>query len=135
MSSSDTLHFQPHSVPQEHALRHQPVSAISRKGVIQYNPFISHCYNELPKSSDHKSESRAIALGKAWERGNRHERVKPLRGAQLVEIQPGQSRSGQAGSECCHSPGDWWVTKRTQRGSGPRGISSEIFPCSGSRRC
>ena len=35
--------------------------------------------------------------------------MKPLNGVQLVQVQPGQSRSGQAGSECCHSPGDWWV--------------------------
>ena len=26
-----------------------------------------------------------------------------------MKIQPGQSRSGQAGNESCHSPGDWWV--------------------------
>jgi hypothetical protein len=26
-----------------------------------------------------------------------------------VQLQPGQSRSGQAGSECCHSSGDWRV--------------------------
>lgn len=26
-----------------------------------------------------------------------------------MQVQPGQSRSGQAGSECCHSPGDWRV--------------------------
>jgi hypothetical protein len=26
-----------------------------------------------------------------------------------VQIQSGQSRSGQAGSECCHSSGDWRV--------------------------
>jgi hypothetical protein len=28
---------------------------------------------------------------------------------QLVQVQPGQSSSVQAGSECCHSPGDWRV--------------------------
>jgi len=33
--------------------------------------------------------------------GERHEHVKPLNGIQLVQIQPGQSRSGQAGSESC----------------------------------
>lgn len=26
-----------------------------------------------------------------------------------MQVQPGQSRSGQAGSECCRSPGDWRV--------------------------
>jgi hypothetical protein len=34
-------------------------------------------------------------------------RPKPLNGVQLVKIQPGQSRSGQAGSEPCLSSGDW----------------------------
>jgi hypothetical protein len=27
----------------------------------------------------------------------------------LVQVQPGQSRSWQASSESCHSPGNWWV--------------------------
>jgi hypothetical protein len=31
----------------------------------------------------------------------RDEHVKPLNGIQLVQIQPGQRRSGQAGSESC----------------------------------
>jgi hypothetical protein len=35
--------------------------------------------------------------------------VKLLIEIQLVQVQPGQSRSGQADSECCHSPGDWRV--------------------------
>ncbi len=35
----------------------------------------------------------------------RHERVKPLNGIQLVQIQPGQRRSGQAGSESCTCAG------------------------------
>ncbi len=34
---------------------------------------------------------------------------KPLNPIQRVQVQPGQSRSRQAGSECCHSPGDWRV--------------------------
>jgi hypothetical protein len=45
---------------------------------------------------------QAIAPGtKPGEGGVRHERMKPFDGTQLVGIQPGQSRSGQAGSECC----------------------------------
>jgi hypothetical protein len=40
---------------------------------------------------------------------NYDELVKPLDEVQLVQFQPGQSRSGQAGSECCHSSGDWRV--------------------------
>jgi hypothetical protein len=28
-----------------------------------------------------------------------------------VQIQSGQSRSGQAGSACCHSSGDWRVRR------------------------
>jgi hypothetical protein len=35
--------------------------------------------------------------------------MKPLTGIQLVRVQPGQSRSGRAGSESCHSLGDQWV--------------------------
>ena len=35
--------------------------------------------------------------------------MKPFIGVQLVKVQPGQSRSGQAGSACCHSSGDWRV--------------------------
>ena len=35
--------------------------------------------------------------------------MKPLNEIQLVQVQPGQRRSGQAGSACCHSPGDWRV--------------------------
>ena len=44
---------------------------------------------------------------------------KPLDGIQLVRIQPGQSRSGQAGSEPCLSWGDLWGLKRRQQESGP----------------
>ena len=51
----------------------------------------------------------ADRAGKARKRGNQDELAKPLVGVQLVQVQPGQSRSGQAGSECCHSPGDWRV--------------------------
>jgi len=35
--------------------------------------------------------------------------VKPLDEVQRVQVRPGQRRSGQAGSECCHSSGDWRV--------------------------
>ncbi len=35
----------------------------------------------------------------------RDEHVKPLNGIQLVKIQPGQRRSGQAGSESCTCAG------------------------------
>jgi len=47
--------------------------------------------------------------GKAWKGGICDETVKLFIGIQLVQVQPGQSRSGQAGSECCHSSGDWRV--------------------------
>jgi hypothetical protein len=70
---------------------------------------------------------QAIALGKLGKGGFEHERMKPFIGAQLVQVQPGQSRSEQAGSESCLSSGDRWGLKRRQRGRGPRGISSEIF--------
>jgi hypothetical protein len=38
---------------------------------------------------------------KALEKGNDDERVKPLDGIQLVQIQPGQCRCGRAGGESC----------------------------------
>ncbi len=34
--------------------------------------------------------------------------MKPFIGAQPVKVRSGQSRSGQAGSECCISRGDPW---------------------------
>ena len=41
-------------------------------------------------------------------------------------VSPARPQSSrQAGSECCHSPGDWWVPKHTQQGSRPRRFSSE----------
>lgn len=52
---------------------------------------------------------QAIALRQLGRGGSSDERVKPLIGAQRVQVPPGQRRSGQAGSESCHSPGDWWV--------------------------
>ena len=62
-----------------------------------------------------------------------HELTKPLEEIQLVEIQPGQSRSGQAGSESCLSSDNVAGVKRRQQGSGPRGFSSEIVYRCGSR--
>ena len=44
-----------------------------------------------------------------------HESMKPLIGIQLVEVQPGQSRSGQAGSACCAVSGDRWGEAYTAR--------------------
>ncbi len=41
--------------------------------------------------------------------------MKPLIGIQLVEVQPGQSRSGQAGSACCAASGDRWGEAYTAR--------------------
>jgi len=46
-----------------------------------------------------------IALGKVRKRRICSESVKPFIGVQLVKVQPGQSRSGQAGSKCCHAAG------------------------------
>ena len=37
---------------------------------------------------------------------NDDELAKPLSEVQLVQVQPGQSRSGQVSNECCHSSGD-----------------------------
>jgi hypothetical protein len=51
--------------------------------------------------------------------------MKLLNGVQLVKVQPGQSRSGQAGSECCVASGDRWgeaytARKRAARVSAPK---------------
>jgi hypothetical protein len=59
--------------------------------------------------SSHRGNEMADRAGKARKRGNQDELAKPLVGVQLVQVQPGQSRSGQVGSECCHSPGEWRV--------------------------
>jgi len=52
--------------------------------------------------------------------------VKPPIGTQGVKVPSHQSRSGQVSSEHCRLPGDWQAPKRMQRGSRPRGLSSEI---------
>lgn len=72
-------------------------------------------------------EIQAIALGKAWRRRSLDERVKPSIATQLVQVQPGQSRSGQAGSECCHSPGDWWVRSVHSEEAGREGSAPKAF--------
>jgi len=64
---------------------------------------------------------KTVALGKARERRIRDESVKPLKEVQLVKVQPGQSRSGQAGSECCLSPGDWRVRSVHSKEAGREG--------------
>jgi len=60
-------------------------------------------------------EIQAIALGKARERGIRNETVKPFKEVPPVQVRPGQSRSGRAGSECCLSSGDRRVEAYTAR--------------------
>jgi hypothetical protein len=76
--------------------------------------------------SSHGGNEVAGRAGKARKRGNQDELAKPLVGVQLVQVQPGQSRSGQAGSECCHSPGDCGCEAYTASKQAVR-ISSEIF--------
>jgi hypothetical protein len=58
-------------------------------------------HHEATGFSPEFTQTGSYRARKAWERGNNHERVKPLNGIQLVQIQPGQRRSGQAGSESC----------------------------------
>jgi hypothetical protein len=55
--------------------------------------------NKLPTLTNRASRHESVA------EEERHEHVKPLRGIQLVQIQPGQRRSGQAGSESCTCAG------------------------------
>ena len=47
---------------------------------------------------------------------------------QLVQVQPGQSRSGQAGSECCHSPGDWRVRSVHSKEAGREDSAPKSIP-------
>ena len=72
-------------------------------------------------------EFEAIALGKARERRIRDESVKPLKEVQLVKVQPGQSLSRQAGSECCLSPGDWRVRSVHSKEAGREGSAPKSF--------
>jgi hypothetical protein len=44
-----------------------------------------------------------------------------------VRVQPGQSRSGQAGSESCHSPGDRWVRSVDSEGAGRADSAPKSF--------
>jgi len=72
-------------------------------------------------------EIQAIALGKALERRIRDESVKPLKEVQPVKVRLGQSRSGQADSECCISTGDrrdeaYTARKQAARVSAPKSI-------------
>ena len=53
--------------------------------------------------------------------------MKPLVEIQLVQVQPGQSRSGQAGSECCHSPGDWRVRSVHSKEAGRENSAPKSF--------
>jgi hypothetical protein len=46
---------------------------------------------------------------------------------QLVQVQPGQGRSGQAGSECCHSSGDWRVRSVHSKEAGREDSAPKSF--------
>jgi len=54
-------------------------------------------------------------------------RLKPLNGIQLVKLQPGQRRSGQAGSEPCLSPGDRWGRSVGSEEAGREGTAPTSF--------
>ncbi len=63
-------------------------------------------------------QQRAVLAGKSAEEEElEHELVKPFNEIQLVQVQPGQSRSGQAGSECCQA----WRTLRQEHQWDQRG--------------
>jgi hypothetical protein len=72
-------------------------------------------------------EIQAIALGKARERRIRDESVKLLKEVQPVKVRSGQSLSGQAGSECCLSPGDWRVRSVHSKKAGREGSAPTSF--------
>lgn len=46
-----------------------------------------------------------------------------------MQVQPGQSRSGQAGSECCHSPGNWRVRSVHSEETGHEGSAPKSSSC------
>jgi hypothetical protein len=54
-------------------------------------------------------------------------RLKPLDGIQLAKLQPGQRRSGQAGSEPCLSPGDWRGRSVGREEAGREGTAPKSF--------
>ena len=68
-------------------------------------PYRDHCATAV---GAHQRQN-LISRWEVRKRRNYDELAKPLIEVQLVQVQPGQSRSGQAGSECCHSSGDWRV--------------------------
>jgi hypothetical protein len=70
---------------------------------------LSHGWGGTAAMLRYQAAEFANRAGKARKRRNYDELAKPLIEVQLVQVQPGQSRSGQAGSECCHSSGDWRV--------------------------
>src|SRR5271156_524360 len=79
---------------------------------VDYHPsFQTKLFRVKRKKCAQKELDRAdivIALGKAWKRRNRDETVKPLMESSGCKSRTAKA-STQAGSECCHSPGDWWV--------------------------
>jgi len=77
---------------------------------------------------------QAIALCLTWKRRIPDDRVKPLIGAQRVKVPPGQRRSVQAGSESCHSPGDWWVRSVDSEEAGREDSAPKAFHRCGCRR-
>ena len=56
-------------------------------------------------NSTENSEIDSSRQAKLGTGGSNHEVLKLVNGILLVKVQPGQSRSGQAGSESCHSAG------------------------------
>ena len=44
-----------------------------------------------------------------------------------MQVQPGQSRSGRAGSECCHAPGDWRVRSVHSKEAGREDSAPKSF--------
>ena len=53
--------------------------------------------------------------------------MKLFSGVQLVQVQPGQSRSRQAGSECCDSSGDWRVRSVHSKEAGREDSAPKSF--------
>jgi hypothetical protein len=60
---------------------------------------------DLELTTDRDIKGGALSRQESVGEEERCEHVKPLNGIQLVQVQPGQRRSGQAGNESCACAG------------------------------
>jgi len=85
-----------------HSDRH--VKYDMKLGAVATDGITRRCTRRRPRRSRAAAGAGERARHRAtkpWQGEERDEHVKPLNGIQLVRIQPGQRRNGQAGSESC----------------------------------